>query len=284
MLFEWVELLRERWAEALAQAAEDDALREKEASAAERAAALAAAAAEQLRLEEPAAAAAVPRRAPASAEEEALQAAIAEVEEQLVHGEPFVEKRSTFQAHLAPATRLAHVHAAMEILMRSNKIRAASHNMMAYRIQLAEGSFLQVRARGRLLQSSTSMLDPSVLGAVGLWEGWLDGRMAPPPASGAAPVAVIQVPAPLLLAAQDCDDDGESAAGGRMLHLLQMVDARNVVVVVSRWYGGILLGPARFTHINNAARDLLNECGYIAAKPGAGEGKAKGKAARRKGG
>ena len=28
---------------------------------------------------------------------------------------------------------------------------------------------------------------------------------------------------------QDCDDDGEAAAGGRLLHLLQIVDAKNVV-------------------------------------------------------
>lgn len=62
---------------------------------------------------------------------------------------------------------------------------------------------------------------------------------------------------------QDCDDDGEDAAGRRLLHLLQVVDARNVIVVVSRWFGGVLLGPARFTHINNAARALLQECGYV---------------------
>jgi hypothetical protein len=41
------------------------------------------------------------------------------------------------------------------------------------------------------------------------------------------------------------------------------VDARDVVVVVSRWYGGIQLGPARFAHINNAARELLGAHGYI---------------------
>ncbi|KAI8053766.1 ribosomal protein S5 domain 2-type protein [Syncephalis plumigaleata] len=62
---------------------------------------------------------------------------------------------------------------------------------------------------------------------------------------------------------QDCDDDGETAAGGRLLHLLQIVDAQNVVVVVSRWYGGIQLGPDRFKHINNAARQLLATNGYI---------------------
>ena len=64
---------------------------------------------------------------------------------------------------------------------------------------------------------------------------------------------------------QDCDDDGEDAAGKRLLHLLQIVDAQNVLVVVSRWYGGVLLGPARFTHINNAARVLMQECGCVTA-------------------
>ena len=65
---------------------------------------------------------------------------------------------------------------------------------------------------------------------------------------------------------QDYDDDGESAAGGRLLRLLTLVGAENVLVVVSRWYGGVLLGPARFTHINNAARQLLDECGYVSSK------------------
>lgn len=44
---------------------------------------------------------------------------------------------------------------------------------------------------------------------------------------------------------QDCDDDGETAAGGRLLHLLQLTDSKNVCVCVSRWYGGIHLGPDR---------------------------------------
>uniref|UniRef100_A0A672GT22 Impact RWD domain protein n=1 Tax=Salarias fasciatus TaxID=181472 RepID=A0A672GT22_SALFA len=61
----------------------------------------------------------------------------------------------------------------------------------------------------------------------------------------------------------DCEDDGETAAGGRLLHLLQILDVRNVMVVVSRWYGGILLGPDRFKHINNCARNILVEEGYV---------------------
>nr|XP_020459027.1 protein IMPACT isoform X7 [Monopterus albus] len=44
----------------------------------------------------------------------------------------------------------------------------------------------------------------------------------------------------------------------------QILDVRNVMVVVSRWYGGILLGPDRFKHINNCARSILVEEGYTA--------------------
>lgn len=45
----------------------------------------------------------------------------------------------------------------------------------------------------------------------------------------------------------------------------QILDVRNVLVVVSRWYGGILLGPDRFKHINNCARNLLVDEGYAAS-------------------
>ena len=55
----------------------------------------------------------------------------------------------------------------------------------------------------------------------------------------------------------DCEDDGEDAAGGRMLHLLGILDVTDRLVVVTRWYGGIKLGPDRFKLINNAARKVL---------------------------
>jgi hypothetical protein len=65
------------------------------------------------------------------------------------------------------------------------------------------------------------------------------------------------------LVRQECDDDGETAAGGRLLHMLQSADCRGVFVMVSRWYGGIQLGPQRFKDINNCARDLLESVGLI---------------------
>lgn len=68
---------------------------------------------------------------------------------------------------------------------------------------------------------------------------------------------------------QDCDDDGETAAGGRLLHLMQLMDLWDVVVVVTRWYGGHKLGPRRFALINQAARDAFVHAGLVAvAEPG----------------
>jgi hypothetical protein len=73
---------------------------------------------------------------------------------------------------------------------------------------------------------------------------------------------------------QDYDDDGETAAGGRILHLMQLMDVWNVMVVVTRWYGGILLGPDRFRIINQAAREALVSGKFVQATDG---GKRKGK-------
>ncbi|XP_023247468.1 protein IMPACT-like [Copidosoma floridanum] len=61
----------------------------------------------------------------------------------------------------------------------------------------------------------------------------------------------------------DCDDDGETQAGSRLLHLLEIMNVKNIVVIVSRWYGGIHLGPDRFRHINNAARQVLTAANLI---------------------
>ncbi|KAF8622063.1 hypothetical protein AX15_007213 [Amanita polypyramis BW_CC] len=62
---------------------------------------------------------------------------------------------------------------------------------------------------------------------------------------------------------QDNEDDGETAAGGRLAHLLQIMELDNVLVVVTRYFGGIHLGPDRFKHINNAARNALEVGGFL---------------------
>ena len=44
------------------------------------------------------------------------------------------------------------------------------------------------------------------------------------------------------------------------------MNAENVIVVVTRWYGGVHLGGDRFKHINNCARSLLESHGFAKDK------------------
>ena len=57
----------------------------------------------------------------------------------------------------------------------------------------------------------------------------------------------------------DSNDDGEDGAGIRLSQLLQLRNEMNVLVVVTRWFGGIHLGSKRFAHIVAAAQSVLVE-------------------------
>lgn len=61
----------------------------------------------------------------------------------------------------------------------------------------------------------------------------------------------------------DNDDDGEKGSGAKLASLLSLSKVENVLVIVSRWYGGIHLGPARFKHIASVARDGLVQAGFL---------------------
>jgi putative IMPACT (imprinted ancient) family translation regulator len=52
------------------------------------------------------------------------------------------------------------------------------------------------------------------------------------------------------------DDDGEKWAGKRVLNMLLSGEDEGLLCVV-RWYGGIMLGPARFEHIEHVAAEAL---------------------------
>ena len=95
---------------------------------------------------------------------------------------------------------------------------------------------------------------------------------SPAPKTGSDQVSIIQ----------DCDDDGESAAGGGLLRLLQLMDVSDVVVVVTRWFGGVLLGGDRFRIINQVAREAM--LGVVEGRGGGGkEGRSNGGGKGRKG-
>ncbi|KAL3806736.1 hypothetical protein ACHAXA_000376 [Cyclostephanos tholiformis] len=61
----------------------------------------------------------------------------------------------------------------------------------------------------------------------------------------------------------DNDDDGERGSGNKLASLLDVSRAENVLVVVSRWFGGVRLGSSRFKWIASVARDGLELGGFI---------------------
>ncbi|KAL0467300.1 ribosomal protein S5 domain 2-type protein [Neurospora intermedia] len=118
---------------------------------------------------------------------------------------PMIELKSTFVARCAPVTSPQQAAQYLQHLLASDKrVRAATHNITAWRIRGPNGTSFQ-----------------------------------------------------------DCDDDGETAAGGRLLHLMQLMDLWDTMVVVTRWYGGQKLGPRRFALINGAARDAFVRAGLV---------------------
>ena len=92
----------------------------------------------------------------------------------------------------------------------------------------------------------------------------------------------ISMPGPPAIIYQDNEDDGEAAAGARVAHLLAVMGVVDVLVVVSRWYGGIKLGGDRFRIIGSVAREAVvrllgEEKGVGSVGSGSGGGGAGGK-------
>lgn len=52
-------------------------------------------------------------------------------------------------------------------------------------------------------------------------------------------------------------DDGEQYGGAHLLKVLNEEGTVDVLVVCSRWFGGTMLGPIRFQHIEKSARTAL---------------------------
>lgn len=69
---------------------------------------------------------------------------------------------------------------------------------------------------------------------------------------------------------QGSNDCGEGGSGLRLLGLLDRLHLVNVLVVVSRWYGGKPLGPPRFKCISDVAHESLLKGGYLEQKAGKG--------------
>ncbi|KAI4284653.1 MAG: hypothetical protein L6R35_004851 [Caloplaca aegaea] len=62
------------------------------------------------------------------------------------------------------------------------------------------------------------------------------------------------------------DDDGEKFAG-KTLEKILVATGSVGAIVVARWYGGVLLGPARFDHIRKCAQDAISKWRTESTRP-----------------
>lgn len=65
---------------------------------------------------------------------------------------------------------------------------------------------------------------------------------------------------------QGFNDCNESGAGLRLLGMLDRIHLVNILVVVTRWYGGTPLGPARFKCISDVGMESLENGGFLKFK------------------
>ncbi|UNI18802.1 hypothetical protein JDV02_005050 [Purpureocillium takamizusanense] len=172
-----------------------------------------------------------------------------------VRSEPITENKSTFVSHVARVTSPRQARLYLSHLLASDKrIRSATHNISAWRIRGGDSNNTNTNNNTTATKASNASNNSKEKSS----GGSSSARAAP-----AAPAAVVY---------QDCDDDGETAAGSRLLHLMQVMELWDAMVVVTRWYGGVKLGPRRFAVINAAARDGFVRAGMVAEGGGGGGG------------
>ena len=63
------------------------------------------------------------------------------------------------------------------------------------------------------------------------------------------------------------NDGGERGSGERLSRLLELMECEDVVVVVSRWYGGVPLGSDRWRIISGVAKEALRRGGFWKERP-----------------
>lgn len=71
---------------------------------------------------------------------------------------------------------------------------------------------------------------------------------------------IIHIPKDIQQGSNDC---GEAGGGQRLLTLLEKNKLINVIVIVTRWHGGVELGSARFRHITSTAVESLIKGNFL---------------------
>ena len=135
---------------------------------------------------------------------------------------PIYDRQSIFKAYFSPSMPAPALRKHLKSL---DEVKSATHHVLAWRLPRSEEGTL------------TSHFQPSE-------------QQRPDGIKGSGPT-----PRPLETGA---DDDGEHYAGRHVLRVLEAEGAQGALVM-ARWYGGVLLGPVRFTHIADIARQAIRE-------------------------
>ena len=145
-------------------------------------------------------------------------------------GDVISDRGSTFQAHAISITNMGEFNRNYQCILSNIKVKKATHNIMAYRIKKEDQSSkdkdkdkeMDKEVSNKKVTKKNKKVEDSFT-----TEGF--------------------------------DDDGEDSAGIRLLGLLQKMKVVNIMVIVSRWFGGTLLGLDRFKHINDSAQILISD-------------------------
>ncbi|KAJ1545662.1 hypothetical protein HK405_007754 [Cladochytrium tenue] len=127
---------------------------------------------------------------------------------------PIVDRRSRFIAHAARISTALDLRRILAAIEQRPDLRTADHNMRAWR-------YLRPKRH-----------DGGAAAAAGT------RRPATTPSE-----AVVSPDGHAFAFVEGADDDGEQWAGQKLLRLIRESGACDCIVVVSRWYGGEMLGP-----------------------------------------
>lgn len=58
---------------------------------------------------------------------------------------------------------------------------------------------------------------------------------------------------------EECNDDGESGGGNHILGVMRSSEVVGMLLIVTRWYGGIMLGTDRWRIMSQVSRDALSQ-------------------------
>lgn len=164
----------------------------------------------------------------------------AEEEQDVFTSSPIHDRQSTFVAHFHPASRL----------FRSSTAATSTSTSNGSKLQ---EKAVPLTATIKKLQSHAAFLDADH--RMVAWRKRSAQRTLLGTTSTTTTTTTTAGPA---LYTTGSEDDGEKYGGKRLERVLSDMDVEGAVVV-ARWYGGVLLGPVRFSHIENCAREAIQK-------------------------